>query len=291
MTRYVHSDVLDGGLNAVKNNATKMLLIGAYSTGDSYATVVSNKLAEVAMTSSDFTITSSGDNRVLTTAVKATTATATNLAPDLHVAFTDGSSKVLWVADDVTPVSIVSGSTISFPAITYVRRQPGPLGESGLDGSTILSTSGSPSNMIGKNGDYALDISAQLLYGPKSGDVWPSGVSIRGAQGPQGTNAIELQTINNATGAVTLDCTKNVFNITQTGNATYSFSNIPAAAVITIIIHRTGAYTDTWPASVVWQDNITPAPSSVAGLTDVYSMLTVDTGTMFIAAPFAQGVS
>ena len=40
MAKYAHADVLDGGLNAIRNNATQMLLLKAYSPGDSYATVV-----------------------------------------------------------------------------------------------------------------------------------------------------------------------------------------------------------------------------------------------------------
>ena len=39
MTKWVHSGVLDGGLNATKNGATHMLPIKAYAVGDSYATV------------------------------------------------------------------------------------------------------------------------------------------------------------------------------------------------------------------------------------------------------------
>ena len=125
MPKWVHADVLDGGLNAIKTGASKMLLISAYAAGDSYATVTSNKLAEVAMVSGDYTLSSSGSNRVLTTASgKSATASAGAAAPDLHIAFTDGASKVLWVTDETSDQAITSGNTINFPALTYTSNQP-----------------------------------------------------------------------------------------------------------------------------------------------------------------------
>jgi len=288
MTRYVHTDVLDGGLNAIKTGATKMLLIDSYSFGDNYATVVGNKLAEVAMSSGDFTISSSGNNRVIATTSKTAVATAANPTPDLHIAFTDGSSKVLWVADDVQSIAIDIGNTITFPSVTYVQRQPGPLGQNGLDGNTIITVDAPPSNMVGKDGDYALDVAAQLIYGPKD-TTWPAGVSIKGATGD---GAIALSTINNASGTVILDCTKNFFNVTQTGNiTTFDFSNVPAATVLTIIVNRTGSYTQDWPSNVIWQDGVKPSPSTVTGLKDVYTLITATAGSPWIGSVFAEGVS
>jgi len=126
MAKFVHSDVLDGGLNAIKNGATHMLLIKAYAAGDSYATVVGNALADVTMVSGDYTLSSSGNNRVLTTAAgKSATASANSgAAPNLHIAFTDGSAKVLWVTDETSDQVITSGNTVNFPQLTYTSNQP-----------------------------------------------------------------------------------------------------------------------------------------------------------------------
>ena len=126
MAKFVHSDVLDGGLNAIKTAATKMILISAYTAGDSYATVTANTLATVTMASTDYTISSSGNNRVLTVASgKSATATAASTGtPDLHIAFTDGSAKVLWVTDETTNQTFASGVTVNFPAPTYTSNQP-----------------------------------------------------------------------------------------------------------------------------------------------------------------------
>ena len=97
--------------------------------------------------------------------------------------------------------------------------------------------------------------------------------------------------IANATGTITLDASKNMFKITQTGAITYAFSNVPLATAITIIVVRSGIFAETWPTNVIWQDGVTPAASSVLGLTDIYTLITVDSGTPWIAAPFALGVS
>ena len=124
MAKWVRSGVLDNGLNDIKNTATRMLLISAYSAGDSYATVVANKLAEATMTGTDFVLSSSSSNRVLTTAAgKSATATAGG-TPDLHIAFTDGTSNVIWVTDETSNQPITSGNTINFPQLTYTSNQP-----------------------------------------------------------------------------------------------------------------------------------------------------------------------
>lgn len=126
MAKWVRSGVLDNGLNDIKNNATKMILISAYSAGDSYATVVGNQLAEATMTSADYVLASSGSNRTLTTAAgKSATATATaGGTPDLHIAFTDGAANVIWVTDETSNQPITTGNTINFPQIVYTSNQP-----------------------------------------------------------------------------------------------------------------------------------------------------------------------
>ena len=128
MAKWVRSGVLDNGLNDIKTNATKMLLLKAYTFGDSYATVTggSNILAEVVMTSGDYTLASSGNNRTLTTASgKSATASNSSVAgDDLHFAFTDGSSAVIWVTDETSNQVITSGNTVNFPQLVYTSNQP-----------------------------------------------------------------------------------------------------------------------------------------------------------------------
>ena len=195
MTKWVHADVLDGGLNGIKTVATKMMLIKAYAAADSYATVTGNKLAEATMVSGDYTLATSGSNRTLTNGTKSSTASATQadiiatraatggsattlvdstqswttndkagmvltgvagaaagrsevivsntattltvasgtafdntstyrINTNLHIAFTDGSAKVLWVTDETSNVAVASGDTVNFPALVYTNNQP-----------------------------------------------------------------------------------------------------------------------------------------------------------------------
>lgn len=125
MAKWVRSGVLDNGLNDIKTNATSMVLLKAYTAGDSYATVASNIIATAAMTSGDYALSNSGNNRVLTTSAKSATASANSGAtPNLHIGFTDGTANVIWVTDETTDQVITSGNTVNFPAITYTSNQP-----------------------------------------------------------------------------------------------------------------------------------------------------------------------
>ncbi len=126
MAKWVRSGVLDDGLNDIKNTATHMLLIKAYTLADSYATVVSNIVADATMTSGDYTLASSGSNRTLTTAAgkSATASAGSGATPDLHFAFTDGSANVIWVADETSDQVVTSGNTVNFPQLVYTSNQP-----------------------------------------------------------------------------------------------------------------------------------------------------------------------
>ena len=126
MAKYVHSDVLDGGLNAIKGSAVRMLLLKAYAPADSYATVMSNAICTLAVANGDFILSGAdGAARVLTIAARSGTASANSGAtPDLHIAFTDNVSKVLWVTDETSDQVVSSGNTVNFPSLTYTSGQP-----------------------------------------------------------------------------------------------------------------------------------------------------------------------
>lgn len=127
MAKWASSNMLDSGLNYLKNNATKMILLKAYTAGDSYATVATtNNICEVAMTSTDFVLSSSGNNRIVTSAAgKSANASANSGAgPNLHIAFTNGSSEVIFVTDETTDQVITSGNPVNFPQCVYTSNQP-----------------------------------------------------------------------------------------------------------------------------------------------------------------------
>lgn len=126
MAKYAHIDVLDGGLNALKNGAIRMLLLKAYTAGASYATVTANAICTVTVAPTDFVLSGAdGAARVCTVSAKSGTASAdSGAAPDLHIAFTDNVSKVLLVTDETSNQVITTGNTVNFPSLTYTSGQP-----------------------------------------------------------------------------------------------------------------------------------------------------------------------
>lgn len=115
MAKSVHDDVLDGALNVIKNNCTRMTACNAepttYTQGN--ATFA---LADVTMASGDFTI-ANGDTsgRKATVAAKSgvpvdTTGTAT------HVALLDVTNSKLLYVTTCTSQALTSGNTVNFPS-------------------------------------------------------------------------------------------------------------------------------------------------------------------------------
>ena len=127
MTKWVHSDVQDNGLNQIKNNCDKVILASTYTAGDSYATVNTNLLAEATMAAGDFALAgSAGAARTLTTTTKTdTAANAGGGGAPMHFCFVDTTnSKVLWVTDETTDQTITAPNPVTFPALVYTANQP-----------------------------------------------------------------------------------------------------------------------------------------------------------------------
>lgn len=123
MAKWVHSDVLDGGLNAIKNGAVRMLLIKAYTAADSYATVTGNALASVVTTSADFTVASSGNNRTLTTATKSATATAAAPALQAAASATSGTTTTLTMSGAAWTVNAFANKRLTIVSGTGAGQQ------------------------------------------------------------------------------------------------------------------------------------------------------------------------
>lgn len=125
MAKYAHPDVLDQGPNYIKTNCNKMAVVSAYTFGATYATVNGNILAEAAMTSSDFTLGTSGNDRTLTTASGKSDTSANATGSASHIAFLDTvNSKVLWVTEETSGQTITSGNPVNFPQLVYTAKQP-----------------------------------------------------------------------------------------------------------------------------------------------------------------------
>ncbi|UEM11981.1 hypothetical protein J4G43_047330 [Bradyrhizobium barranii subsp. barranii] len=68
--------------------------------------------------------------------------------------------------------------------------EQGPPGPPGPRGNSVLYGVGPPPAGIGINGDFYIDTATHFIYGPKSGGVWPAGVSLTGPQGPRGNSVL-----------------------------------------------------------------------------------------------------
>jgi hypothetical protein len=64
----------------------------------------------------------------------------------------------------------------------------GTNGTNGVDGKTVLNGTSNPTAAIGTNGDFFINTSSNTLFGPKAAGAWPTGVSLVGPAGTNGTN-------------------------------------------------------------------------------------------------------
>lgn len=123
MAKSVHDDVLDGALNIIKNNCTRMVLCSAQPTtyAEANATFA---LADVTMASGDFT-NANGD----TSGRKGTVAAKTGVPVDTtgtgnHVALLDvANSKLLYVTT-CTSQAVGAGGTVDFGTWKYEIADP-----------------------------------------------------------------------------------------------------------------------------------------------------------------------
>ena len=130
MAKYLHPDVLDNGLQYIIDEATSnnvdILLLDAYTLGQSYATVDSNKVMTINTSSGDYSLANFGTyGRQLDVAEKSGSASASATSPDLHVAIVDvTNTKVLAVTDETSDQDITNGNPITVPTWSIKMAQP-----------------------------------------------------------------------------------------------------------------------------------------------------------------------
>ena len=64
-----------------------------------------------------------------------------------------------------------------------LKGDPGPIGATGTagtDGNTIHTVAGTPDTTLGRDGDYAINVTVWEIYGPRSGGSWGTGTPLRG---------------------------------------------------------------------------------------------------------------
>jgi len=127
MAYYYDETVLVALLNAIKNGATRVVLLSTYTEGQSWAIVDGNVIAEgdAALTAGSFSGPSpSGLNQQLTFSGAAGTASVDDATPDdLHIALMD-DTYVYVVTDETSDQPINSGNPVTFPAFYMQASQP-----------------------------------------------------------------------------------------------------------------------------------------------------------------------
>lgn len=123
MTIFVHDDVLDKGLNEIKDNATTVIICAGAPADLTEATTDfgigdGKKLADVAVDSSDWSIADgSPDGRTLTFAQQTGVAVDVTGTAD-HLAVVDGS-RLLLVIPLSSPVGVTAANTVGIGSWTY----------------------------------------------------------------------------------------------------------------------------------------------------------------------------
>ena len=127
MAKWAHADVLTNGPKYIKDNCTKIAVISSYAAAATYATVAAAILAEVTVTTADFTLGTSGSNITLTNAggLQDASANASGGGATNHFAYLDvTNSKVLWVTEETSDQAIVALNPVNFPSLVYTAQQP-----------------------------------------------------------------------------------------------------------------------------------------------------------------------
>ncbi len=123
MAKTVHDDVLDGALNIIKNNCTRMTACSAQPTTYTEGNAT-YELADVTMASGDFTIadgTTSG--RKITIAQK-TGVTVDNSGTATYVALLDVSGTKLQFVTTATSQALTAANTMTFNSWKYEIADP-----------------------------------------------------------------------------------------------------------------------------------------------------------------------
>lgn len=115
MAKSVHDDVLDGALNIIKNNCTRMTACSSqpttYTEGNTtYA------LADVTMTGTDFTVANGDTNGRKVTVAAKNGVTVDTSGTATHVALLDVSLTKLLYVTTCTSQALTGGNTVNFPA-------------------------------------------------------------------------------------------------------------------------------------------------------------------------------
>ncbi len=144
---------------------------------------------------------------------------------------------------------------------------------------------------VGKHRIKHDDSTDSLIFEVWTGAAWDEAFSVESDNIVQVSGTLEIKryreevvVANTGTSYAINLANGSVFNLTLTGDCTFTFTNPPAsgkAGSFTLILKQdaTGGRTTTWPASVKWAGATEPALSDGANEVDILSFVTTDAGT------------
>ena len=146
------------------------------------------------------------------------------------------------------------------------------------DGTLPTAGSALPSALGTANAGASAQVSHQDHVHPKTGLALADG-------GGRET----LSTIASATGATSINLSAgNVFNVTLTGNATFSFAGAVNGVACSFALYlsqdATGGRTTTWPGSVKWAGASAPTLTTTANATDLLVFESLNGGTTWFGS-------
>lgn len=115
MGKIAHDDVLDGSLNIIKNNATRVCVCSTQPT--TYAEAITTyKLAIKTISSSDFTGPADDTSGRKLTSVQHSAITVDASGDAQHIAYCDSANSKLLLVTTCTLQTLTAGNTVTIPA-------------------------------------------------------------------------------------------------------------------------------------------------------------------------------
>ncbi len=131
MATYVNPLALKAELDYIKNACNQIVIVSAYDTTHTRATVLNNVLASIELAASaaaskfiaaDFTTVQQGNNYQLTFAAGRSDTSANATGNANHIVFLDSTNVLL--ATTVTPQEVTINNQVNFPTIVFTANQP-----------------------------------------------------------------------------------------------------------------------------------------------------------------------
>ena len=133
---------------------------------------------------------------------------------------------VLTSTDTYLGQNTSTGETFQVPYSAFIAALPaGPAGPTGSAGSTILNGTVDPSSGTGTDGDFYINTTTSMIFGPKASGTWPAGVSLVGPAGSTSMSDSVFEIYDNG------DSTKKLkFEVSGITTATTRTVSIPDAS-------------------------------------------------------------